>query len=124
MLKFTYTNNNVHLEVLPETLSEWISARVMFCVYSSNPIFVTPETASLLISADINTFNYLDQALDQEIIEVVQVNDEDIEIILKGVWVTSNLDSDDGIFVTTMSYETEFFLSQIFLEEQNLSCKY
>jgi hypothetical protein len=124
MLKFAYTNNNVHLEVLPETLSEWISARVMFCVYSSNPIFVTPETASLLISADTNTFNYLDQALDQEIIEVVQVNDEDIEVILKGVWVTSNVDSEDGIFVTTMSYDTEFFLSQIFLEEQNLSYKY
>jgi hypothetical protein len=118
MLKLTYTNDHANLQFLPTSLEEWINTRIKFYMRSGNPIFIIPETTSLLVSNDSSYLNHFIEIIDDKIIELVKIDEESTEVILQGVWVTSNLESDEGIFVTEMNERAEFFLSEVFLEDQ------
>lgn len=111
MLKLTYTENNFNLERLDESLANWVNIRVMLAMGSGTKIFMESSSASFLLarkdiprSADLEKENR---------VELCNCDADLVEVILKGLWVTSNPESEVGIFVTDLGESTEFLFEQM-----------
>jgi hypothetical protein len=118
MLKITYTENGFYLEHLSESLETWLANRVLICLRATASIYVEPSTASLLLPIDLPYFRAL-ETLDDRSSNVLELNicdDYSAEVSLQGTWVTTDEDSEEGIFVSSLDERTEFFLYQLWKE--------
>jgi hypothetical protein len=120
MLKLSYTENGFYLESLNESLEKWIAKRVLLCLRAATSIYVEPSTASFLLPVNLLYLRDLEalQVEHGEIIELTASDGEGIEVSLQGTWVTSQEDSDEGVFVCTLSDRAESFLYQLWQEAQ------
>ncbi|MEQ8970654.1 MAG: hypothetical protein RIE73_09685 [Coleofasciculus sp. C1-SOL-03] len=121
MLKLTYTENSFYLERLAGSLEEWVTARVMLALRAASSLWVESSTASFLLPADMPHLADLEKAVRQQLIDEISLSicDADyIEVTLKGTWMTSNPDGEEGVFVVKLSDRTEFFLCKLWQESQ------
>ena len=119
MLKLTYTENGFYLERLAQPLEEWVTARVVLALRAGTPLCVEPSTASFLLPADMPHLRHLERQQEgEDAIALCVCDAEYIEVSLKGTWLTSDVDSEEGVFVTSMSYAVEFFLLKLWEESQ------
>lgn len=121
MLKLTYTENGFHLERLAQSLEDWVTARVILSLRAGWHICVEPSTASFLLPADLPGIDRLEieaRREDSEIISVSACDADYVEVSLHGSWVSASADSDEGVFVVTMSDRTEFFLFKLWQQAQ------
>ena len=118
MLKITYTENGLYLEHLSESLETWLSQRVLICLRATASVYVEPSTASLLLPIDLPYFHDLEalEARNHNILELDICDDDSAEVSLQGTWVTTDEDSEEGIFVCKLGDRTEFFLYQLWKE--------
>ncbi|MBW4649248.1 MAG: hypothetical protein KME06_11240 [Kastovskya adunca ATA6-11-RM4] len=120
MLKLTYTENNFTLEHLAQPLEEWVTSRVILAMRIGTAIAVEPSTASFLLPANLPQLRHLERTGEQEeAIDLSPCDADYIEVSLQGTWLTSDSESDTGIFVTSMNYAVEFFLLKLWQESQN-----
>ncbi len=111
MLKFTYTEDSVNLELLEDSLNDWIYARLILAISASIPITFEPNTASFYIPKDSELVRELEAMVELENNLELDANLTDsVEIILKGVWIVSYPQQEEGIFVTSLSPRTEMLL--------------
>lgn len=118
MLKITYTENGFYLELLTKSLETWLANRVLVCLRATASIYVEPSTASLLLPIDLPYFRHL-EALENQSNGVVRLDlcdDYSAEVSLQGTWVTTDEESEEGIFVCSLDDHTEFFLYQLWKE--------
>jgi hypothetical protein len=121
MLKLTYTENSFYLERLAGSLEEWVTARVMLALRAASSLWVESSTASFLLPADMPHLADLEKAVRQQLIDDISLSicDADyIEVTLKGTWMTSNPQGEEGVFVVKLSDRTEFFLCKLWQESQ------
>jgi hypothetical protein len=121
MLKLTYTENSFYLERLAGSLEEWVTARVMLALRAASSLWVESSTASFLLPADMPHLADLEKAVRQQLIDEISLSicDADyIEVTLKGTWMTSNPQGEEGVFVVKLSDRTEFFLCKLWQESQ------
>ncbi len=119
MLKLTYTENGFYLEHLAQPLEEWVMARVTLALRVGTNLCVEPSTASFLLPADLAHLRHLERRQEgEDAIALSRCDAEYVEVCLNGTWITSNSDSGEGIFVTSMSYPVEFFLLKLWEESQ------
>lgn len=120
MLKLTYTENSFYLELLTESVEEWIQARVILTLRIGQSLCVEPSTASFLLPVDLpglaKLHTQVEQENNREVIELYACDTEFIEVSLRGYWLSANAQSISGGFVTTMSHKTESFLHNLWLE--------
>ena len=116
MLKFNHTDNGFHLELLPQSLEDWVNTRVILSLRTASPIMLEPSSASFLVPADLPYLTDLAKAMDEDAIKLLEADAEFVEATIEGTWVTSNPDSEEGIFVTAMNYKAEFLLYQVWLQ--------
>ncbi len=120
MLKLTYTENSFYLELLTESVEEWIQARVILTLRIGQSLCVEPTTATFLLPIDLPGLGQLHTQVEQlenrEVIELYACDTEFLEVSLRGYWLSANAQSISGGFVTTMSHNTEFFLHKLWLE--------
>jgi hypothetical protein len=118
MLKITYTENGFYLEHLSESLETWLANRVLICLRATASIYVEPSTASLLLPIDLPYFRDLETLEDRSsnVLELYICDDYSAEVSLQGTWVTTDEDSEEGIFVSSLDERTEFFLYQLWKE--------
>ncbi|MBE9114490.1 hypothetical protein IQ249_01145 [Lusitaniella coriacea LEGE 07157] len=124
MLKLTYVENGFKMELLSQSLEDWVTVRVLLALRSATPLCVEPSTASFLLPADLPYLSNLSALVRQEDSDVVEmaVCDEDyVEVSLYGTWLSSSPNSDEGVFVTAMSDRVEFFLFKVWQEAQTLA---
>jgi hypothetical protein len=121
MLKLTYTENTFHLEHLNESLPDWVSKRVILALCSATKLHLEPTTATFLIANDSSLIADLEQLSQENILEICPCDASSVEIILKGTWLTSDLDSTTGIFVTKLSQLAELLLQNLFKTQQQLT---
>lgn len=121
MLKLTYTENSFHLEHLNESLPDWVSKRVILALCSATKLHIEPTTATFLIANDSSLIADLKQLSQENILEICPCDASSVEIILKGTWITSNLESATGIFVTNLSQLAELLLQNLFKTQQQLT---
>lgn len=118
MLKITYTEKGFYLEHLSESLETWLANRVLVCLRATASIYVEPSTASLLLPIDLPYFRDL-EALEERSSNLLELNicdDYSAEVSLQGTWITTNENSEEGIFVSSLDERTEFFLYQLWKE--------
>ncbi|MEQ9670296.1 alr0857 family protein [Coleofasciculus sp. G2-EDA-02] len=121
MLKLTYTENGFYLERLSGSLEEWVTSRVMLALRAASSLWVESSTASFLLPADMPQLADLEKAVRQQTIDDISLSicDADfIEVTLKGNWMTSNPNGEEGVFVVNLSDRTEFFLSKLWQDSQ------
>lgn len=121
MLKLTYTENGFNLERLAQSLEDWVTARVILSLRAGWHICVEPSTASFLLPDDLPGIERLEieaRHEDSEIVSVSACDVDYVEISLRGSWVSATSESDEGVFVVTMSDRTEFFLFKLWQQAQ------
>ncbi|MGB3759787.1 MAG: alr0857 family protein [Rivularia sp. (in: cyanobacteria)] len=120
MLKLTYTENSFYLELLTESVEEWIQARVILTLRIGQSLCVEPSTATFLLPVDLpglgQLYTEVEQDNNREIIDVYACDTEFLEVSLRGYWLSVNAQSISGGFVTTMTHSTECFLHNLWLE--------
>jgi len=120
MLKLTYTETGVHLELVAQSLEEWVFSRVILSLRVGLRLLVEPSTASFLLPADLPGLPLLQSAaqLETEAIALCVCDAEYIEVSLQGTWLAADEESAEGAFVAAMSDRTEFFLFKLWQEAQ------
>lgn len=121
MLKLTYTDTGFVLECLTQSLEDWVQSRVILALRVGQNFCVEPSTASFLLPADLPGIEVLiceAKRSDREILAFCYCDSEYVEVSLRGSWLSSEPDCAEGVFVTTMSDRTEFFLHKLWLEAQ------
>ncbi|MFW6358835.1 MAG: alr0857 family protein [Chroococcales cyanobacterium] len=124
MLKLTYTENNFSIEQLSQPLEAWVTTRVTLALRAGTPLTVEPTTASFLLPIDLPYLGDLEVAISQENNALIGLDlcDEDyVEVSLEGTWITSNPETEEGIFVTTMPDAVEFFLVKLWQEAKAIA---
>ena len=118
MLKITYTENGFYLECLTDSLETWLANRVLVCLRATASVYVEPSTASLLLPLDLPYFGDLEAAKDRSsnLLELYICDENSAEVSLQGIWVTSDEENEEGIFVCSLDEYTEFFLYQLWKE--------
>ncbi len=120
MLKITYIENGFYLECLSESVATWMARRALVCLRAAVSIYTEPSTASVLIPNDSNIISELKKLqTDGEIIELTPCDEQYIEVSLLGTWVSSNKDSEEGIFVCDLSDRAEAFLYKLWQKSQS-----
>jgi hypothetical protein len=126
MLKLTYTETGFRLERLAQSVEDWMTARVMLSVRAGWQICVGPSTASFLLPADLPGIDHLETEVrreDSEIIDLCVCDAEYVEVSLRGTWVSTSAESDEGVFVVALSDRVEFFLFKLWqLSQTYASC--
>jgi hypothetical protein len=120
MLKITYTENNFYLEYFQESLESWIAKRILLCLRAATSIYVEPSIASFIIPANLPYLNDLEtlKAENDDLVSFIPCDDKWVEIGLKGTWISSKEDGEEGVFVCAMKNSTEFFLYKLWEESR------
>ncbi|OUL28697.1 hypothetical protein BV372_24445 [Nostoc sp. T09] len=121
MLKLTYTERSFYLECLSLSLEEWVAQRVILALRVGQSLCVEPSTASFLLPVDLPGVEKLKAEVkrdDSEIMELSTCDAEYLEVTLRGSWLSDGSEEAMGVFVTTMSDRTEFFVHKIWQEAQ------
>ncbi|MEA5596213.1 alr0857 family protein [Rivularia sp. UHCC 0363] len=120
MLKLTYTENSFYLELLTESIEEWIQARVLLILRVGQSLCVEPSTACFLLPANLPGLGQLHTEVkrdnNREIIDVYACDTDYVEVALRGYWLSVNAQNISGGFVTAMNNSTELFLHKLWLE--------
>jgi hypothetical protein len=116
MLKFIYTETDLHLELLTCDLEDWVEQRLIFAASIGEMMFVTSEKATFLLPDLVCEPTALNFHLHHQGVKSVSVNRCDldrIEIGLTGYWLSAHPDSAEGIFITQLPDRVELYLSQL-----------
>ncbi len=113
MLKLTYSEDNFSLEHLEISLETWVNKRIILSLKLGKNIHVQPSTAAFIIPADLRNIKDLENLVITNQIEICPSDTEFIEVILKGIWLTSKAESETGVFVTKLQPNAELLLKEI-----------
>ncbi|BCL39309.1 alr0857 family protein [Nostoc sp. MS1] len=122
MLKLTYTEDSFYMECLTLSLEEWVAQRVIFSLRVGYSLCVQPSTATFLLPVDLPGVEALKtqaRRADDGIIDLATCDAEYLEVTLRGSWLSNGSEGADGVFVTTMSDRTEFFVHKLWQEAQS-----
>jgi hypothetical protein len=117
MLKLTYTTNGFHLEHLSQSIEEWVNTRVILAIRSGTSLCVEPSTACFLLPQNLANLDTLEE-MAEDVLSVSRCDADSVEISLEGTWLTSDSESEEGLFVCAMGELTEFFLYQLWKTAQ------
>jgi hypothetical protein len=113
MLKLTYTENTFNLERINESWETWVNTRVALALSAGTNLCMKTSTAAFLLSAQSPHLDELVQLAPENMIEICLCDASTVEVILKGIWLTSQTNSEDGVFVTSLNQTTEVLLQKI-----------
>ncbi|MHC5747019.1 MAG: alr0857 family protein [Nostoc sp.] len=124
MLKLTYTESSLYLECLTLSLEEWVAQRVILALRVGQSLCIEPSIASFLLPADLPGLEVLKAEVKRDDIEIITLcacDPEYIEVTLRGSWLLDSSTAVVGVFFTTMSEHSEFFLHKLWQEAQESS---
>ncbi len=119
MLKLTYLESGLYLELLSESVEDWLALRVVFALRMGDRLVAERTTASLLLPIDLFQRSSLEKLVRQEEgVWSAQGDADHIEVSLTGTWIASDEEDSEGIFVTTLNPVLESLLFQIWQASQ------
>ncbi len=116
MLKLIYTENEFHIERTTNSLETLITQRVILATRLGESLHVEPGSASFLVPNQAEGLLDLELALsleESQILETASVDDEFVEVSVRGTWLAKTLDAEEGIFLVSLSDRTELLLHQL-----------
>lgn len=125
MLKLNYTEVGLYMERTMTSLELLIAQRVVLAMRLGLSLHIEPGRASFLLPVDIPELQQLEMALRQEYqptATVLPVDDQFVEVSLKGSWVADSQEAHEGMFLTMLSDRTEFFIYKLWqMSEMHIS---
>ncbi|MEM9266291.1 MAG: alr0857 family protein [Cyanobacteria bacterium P01_F01_bin.13] len=121
MLKLNYTDNDLFLEQLTASLDTVITQRVMLAVSIGETLHVEPGRAAFLLpitSPGITQLEDMRQINFADAIEVMAVDDEFVEVSLKGTWIASSPQAESGTFIAVFPTESEGLIYRLWQATQ------
>ncbi|WP_319420661.1 alr0857 family protein [Pleurocapsa sp. FMAR1] len=118
MLKITYLEEGIYLEYLEESIEAWKANRILVSLRAGINIFVESSTACLVIPIDSRYLVDIAKLEAKQLIEVFPCDEEYLEVIVPGTWVSQSEDSEEGIFVCKLGLGDEYLLYSIWQESQ------
>lgn len=118
MLKITYLEEGIYLEYLEESIEAWKANRILVSLRAGINIFVESSTACLVIPIDSRYLVDIAELEAKQLIEVFPCDEEYLEVIVPGTWVSQSEDSEEGIFVCELGLGGEYLLYSIWQESQ------
>ena len=120
MLKFLYTETDLHLELLDSDPEYWIEQRLQFASSIGETMFVSAEKASLLLPESICETTAINFYLYHQGVTTVSAErcDRDsIELGFTGLWLSPyDPDIAEGTFVTQLPDRVESYLWQLWFD--------
>lgn len=104
MLKVTYTETGLCLEYCPEPLDLLLSDRVCMYARARRPITVHPMRASIPLPMALAGVQDLQRFAE---VDLCPCDRDWVEITLGGLWVTEDLEQEDGVFLTELNPRLE-----------------
>ncbi len=115
MLKLIYTENSLLMEVITQSLEDWVQMRVILALRVADTINLEPTTASFLLPKNLTNLSLLQaevQGLYSHLIGLDVVDNDYVEVSLDGTWISGE-NEDEGVFVTSLPWALELFLLQL-----------
>jgi hypothetical protein len=116
MLKLTYTEAGLHLERVSMSLEAMIAQRVLLTMRLGQKLHIEPSSAAFLLPVDVSGLAHLDMALRLEqttVASIVSVDNEYVEVSLRGSWLAESAEVHEGILVTVCSHRVEFLIDKL-----------
>ncbi|MBC6473624.1 MAG: hypothetical protein GDA48_13080 [Hormoscilla sp. GM102CHS1] len=111
MLKLTYIENDFKME----RLEDWVETRIMLARQAGVGFNIEGSTASFLLPIDLPYLSKL-QVECAEAIALSACDADYIEVSLKGTWIASEAQGEEGVFVLEMGDRAEFLLFNLWQE--------
>ncbi|MEO1352573.1 MAG: alr0857 family protein [Cyanobacteria bacterium J06635_15] len=121
MLKLNYTDYGLFLEQITASLDAVATQRIMLAVYAGEPLHLEPGRAAFLLQADIPGVAQLKRVLQSDATEAITltiVDDEFVEVSLKGTWIASTANAEAGTFITALAPDSEILIYQLWQATQ------
>ncbi|MDX2272604.1 MAG: hypothetical protein NW237_11760 [Cyanobacteriota bacterium] len=94
MLKLIYTETGIYLEIVAESLQDWLAIRQSLSACLDQPFVIESSAASFLLPADLPGLETLAEQIDLDICDT-----DYLEVSLEGMWISSNAQGSEGVFV-------------------------
>ena len=116
MLKLNYNDYGLFLERVTASLDAIATQRVMLAVYAGETLHLEPGRAAFLVSAEATGVDQLEnvlQANTTQTITLTYVDDEFVEVSLKGTWIANSANAEAGTFITALTPVVEVLIYQL-----------
>ncbi|MBT9316985.1 alr0857 family protein [Leptothoe spongobia] len=116
MLKLNYTDYGLFLEQVTASLDVVATQRVMLAVHIGESLHLEPSQASFLLPIELPGINQLECLLRQhaaDTIALTSVDDDFVEVSLKGTWMASSANAESGTFITALAPESEMLIYEL-----------
>ena len=123
MLKLNYNDYGLFLEQVNASVDAIATQRVMLAVYAGETLHIEPGRAAFLIAADTPGVARLRSVLQKDAIGAIaltSVDDDFVEVSLKGTWIASSSQAESGTFITALAPEGEGLVYQLWQATQRL----
>jgi hypothetical protein len=124
MLKLTYTETGLYLELVPESIEEWLHLRLTLSLRTSQCFHLEPGAASFLLPANLQGLIRLHRLIhrtEQEI-TITPADHRSVEISLRGIWIASIAHEAEGVFVIAIDRAIESLLFELWqMSEMEIS---
>lgn len=113
MLKLNYTDYGLFLEQVTASLEVVATQRVMLAVHVGEPLHLEPSQASFLLPVTLPGISQLKCLLQENVadeIALTSVDEEFVEVSLKGTWIASSANAESGTFITALAPESELLI--------------
>ena len=134
MLKLNYTDSGLFLEFVSASLETIATQRVMLAVYAGEPLYVEPGRASFLLLATLPGLGTLQSLSSSDStpsdltnsgltnsdpgVTIAPVDQEFVEVSLKGTWIAQSAAAEDGTFIAILSPEQEALIYELWQTTQ------
>nr|WP_250565479.1 alr0857 family protein [Adonisia turfae] len=115
-MKLNYTDYGLFLEQVTASLDAVATQRVMLAVHVGEPLHLEPSRASFLLPVKLPGINQLEYLLRQnvtDVIDLASVDDEFVEVSLKGTWIANSANAESGTFITALTPESEMLIYEL-----------
>lgn len=116
MLKLNYTDYGLFLEQVTASLDAVATQRVMLAVHVGEPLHLEPSHASFLLPIDLLGIRQFKELLRQNVADAIalaSVDDDFVEVSLKGTWIANSVHAESGTFITALAPESELLIYEL-----------
>jgi hypothetical protein len=124
MLKLTYVESDLLMEQLQGSLEAFIQCRVMLAVRLSQTLQIEPSHAAFLLPADLPELSAVETIIRTEPVEAIAIepiDDDYVEVSLRGIWIANDTQAHEGIFVCAIAPQTEGLIYRLWQAQTKVS---
>lgn len=121
-LLLRYTDYGLFMEYVTASLDSFTAQQVMLAVQNGDKLHLETGQAAFLLPANLPGINQLRSALQEDAtdaISLTNIDEEYVEVRLKGTWMAKDIKSESGTFMAALSPEREELLYRMWQVTQS-----